>query len=129
MEKNTTNQLAKNINKPVNKKSTLRKIIVLITMMIMGVLMIVHRINSSFWADQFISYNYILFGVSIILIILIAIPILMDFKWFMRNELLGLILLLPDQTDFLTSNRFNPTTRIFSQSVLNIGDLLKQTIR
>ena len=68
-----------------------RKMIVLISMIIIGIILIAYRANHEYWSDQFSTYNQILFGISALLLILIIIISILDLKNVVRFELLGTI--------------------------------------
>ncbi|WP_455392045.1 tetratricopeptide repeat protein [[Eubacterium] cellulosolvens] len=76
-----------------NLRTTGKKMVVLFAMIIIGIVLIGYKSNYEYWAEQFITYNQILFGVSAILLVLIIIFILMDLKNTIRRELFGSILL------------------------------------
>jgi tetratricopeptide (TPR) repeat protein len=73
-------------------KETMRKLVVLLSMILIGILLIVYRSNYEYWADQFITYNQILFGISLLLLIIILLVFLMDFRNIIKHELLGTII-------------------------------------
>jgi tetratricopeptide (TPR) repeat protein len=74
------------------KKDTYKKLLVLFSMILIGILLIAYRSNFEYWSEQFVLYNQILFGVSIILLILFFIIFLKDFRNILMHELLGTII-------------------------------------
>jgi tetratricopeptide (TPR) repeat protein len=72
---------------------TTKKLIILLSMILIGILLIAYRSNFEYWADSFITYNQILFAISLILFILILIIILSDFKNIIKYELIGTIII------------------------------------
>jgi tetratricopeptide (TPR) repeat protein len=84
----------RSVNKPNNilGGDTTKKLIILLSMILIGILLIAYRSNFEYWADSFISYNQILFALSLILFILIIIIVLSDFKNILKFELIGTII-------------------------------------
>lgn len=72
-------------------KTTGKKMVVLFAMIIIGIVLIGYKSNYEYWADQFIAYNQILFGVSILLLIVVLLVALLDIKNIFKHELLGSI--------------------------------------
>lgn len=72
-------------------KKTGKKMVVLFAMIIIGIVLIGYKSNYEYWADQFIAYNQILFGVSILLLIVVLLVALLDIKNIFKHELLGSI--------------------------------------
>lgn len=72
-------------------KTTGKKMVVLFAMIIIGIVLIGYKSNYEYWADQFIAYNQILFGVSILLLIVVLLVALLDIKHIFKHELLGSI--------------------------------------
>jgi tetratricopeptide (TPR) repeat protein len=85
----------KSENKPNNilGGDTTKKLIILISMILIGILLIAYRSNFEYWADSFITYNQILFAISLVLFILIIIIVLSDFKNIIKYELFGTIII------------------------------------
>ena len=64
------------VDKSFKPSDTTRKLVVLLCMIIIGILLIIYRSNYQYWAEQFGTYNQILFGVSIILLFMIIIVVI-----------------------------------------------------
>jgi len=77
-----------------DNKATMRKFIVLLSMIISGILLLVYRADYQYWTEQFTTYNVLLFGISILLLVLIIIAVLLDLKRVIKYEMLGFIVLL-----------------------------------
>lgn len=91
MKKQKDKSTSNKSNDDIGTKNTIRKIVVLLSMIIIGILLIAYRSNFEYWSEQFIIYNQLLFGVSLILLIIIIIVFFMDFKNILKHELLGTI--------------------------------------
>jgi len=70
----------------------LKKWIVLISMILIGILLIAYRSNQEYWSEQFMSYNQYIFGISTLLLIIILIVVIFDIKMMIKYEFLGSIL-------------------------------------
>ena len=82
------------IVKPKSVRESAKKMIVLFSMILIGLLLIMYKSNYEYWSDQFITFNKILFGVSILLLVMIIAIAVMDFKRIIKHELLGFIIFL-----------------------------------
>ena len=79
---------------PTKRSDSVKKMIVLLSMILIGILLIVYRSDNQYWSDKFITYNQILFGISALLLVLIILVVLMDIKRIIMHELLGFIIFL-----------------------------------
>jgi len=79
---------------PTKRSDSVKKMIVLLSMILIGILLIVYRSDNQYWSDKFITYNQILFGISALLLVLIILVVLMDIKKIIMHELLGFIIFL-----------------------------------
>ena len=66
-----------------------KKIVVLLSMILIGVLLIIYKGNYEYWGDQFIAYNQYLFGISLFLLIFLIIIVALNIKRILKHELLG----------------------------------------
>ncbi len=71
------------------EKGVAQKLIILFSMILIGVLLIVYKINYEYWAEQFVEYNQYLFGISIVCFILVLLIIAMDLKRIFKYEFIG----------------------------------------
>ncbi|MFW9881387.1 MAG: tetratricopeptide repeat protein [Candidatus Thorarchaeota archaeon] len=92
--------MATNISKPESGKPSLftgersiaKKMVVIFSMILIGLALIIYRANYENWADGFISYNQILFGISLLLMIILVFIVLIDLKNILKHEIIGFII-------------------------------------
>jgi tetratricopeptide (TPR) repeat protein len=92
--------MATNTSKPESGKPSLftgersiaKKMVVIFCMILIGIILIVYRANHEYWADSFISYNQILFGISLLLLIVLVFIVLIDIKNVLKHEIVGFII-------------------------------------
>jgi tetratricopeptide (TPR) repeat protein len=75
--------------KPSAQGDNAKKLIVLISMILIGILIIAYKTNVEYWSDQFIAFNQYLFGASIALIVLLFIVVFLDLKRNLKREFIG----------------------------------------
>lgn len=71
------------------ERSIAKKMVVIFCMIFIGIVLIAYRANHEYWADSFISYNQILFGISLLLLIVLVFIVMIDIKSVFKHELIG----------------------------------------
>jgi tetratricopeptide (TPR) repeat protein len=70
-----------------------KKMIVLFSMILVGAILVAYKSNYEAWADQFIQYNQILFGICAFLMVLLILIVILNIRTIFKHELLGSIFL------------------------------------
>ncbi len=73
---------------------TSRKMLILISMILTGILLIAYRSSYEYWRDMFSVYNQILFVLSLLLFMLILVVVITNFKNIIKHELIGTVIFL-----------------------------------
>ena len=94
MVKGKNSDGAADSSKPAQAGATARKMVVLVSMILIGILLIIYKSNYTYWADQFITFNTILLGISALLLVLISLTIAMNLKRILLHELKGFVIFL-----------------------------------
>lgn len=71
---------------------TAKKMVVILSMILIGILIIAYKVNNEYWSEQFKSYNQYLLGASILLIIILFIVIGFDLKQNLKREFIGTLI-------------------------------------
>jgi tetratricopeptide (TPR) repeat protein len=72
----------------------LRRMILIISMFVVGILLLVFKLNVEYWRDNFGTYVTTVVGISTVLLIVCLLLLFVEIKRFLRYELLGFIFLI-----------------------------------